>query len=56
MAEIKHGRLAMLGVSGCLAQELVTGQGPLEQLFKGNVRERERDRGKDRKGGKEKRR
>lgn len=40
MAEIKHGRLAMLGVSGCLAQELVTGQGPLEQLFKGNVRER----------------
>eukprot|EP00752_Nemacystus_decipiens_P013450 g11912.t1 len=37
LAEIKHGRLAMLGVSGCLAQELVTGQGPLEQLFKGNI-------------------
>ncbi|CAM9533118.1 unnamed protein product, partial [Scytosiphon promiscuus] len=38
MAELKHGRLAMLGVVGCLAQELVTGEGPLEQISKGNVR------------------
>ncbi|CAM9827992.1 unnamed protein product, partial [Hapterophycus canaliculatus] len=37
MAELKHGRLAMLGVVGCLAQELVTGEGPLEQIAKGNV-------------------
>lgn len=38
MAELKHGRLAMLGVVGCLVQEVVTGEGPLEQISKGNVR------------------
>lgn len=38
MAEIKHGRLAMLGTMGCLVQEAVTGEGPVEQLFTGNVR------------------
>lgn len=39
IAEIKHGRLAMLAVSGCFAQEIVTGEGPVEQLFTGNVRD-----------------
>ncbi|CAM9662626.1 unnamed protein product [Ascophyllum nodosum] len=37
LAEIKHGRLAMLAVVGALAQEMVTGEGPVEQLFTGNV-------------------
>lgn len=37
MAEIKHGRLAMLAVVGSLVQEAVTGEGPVEQLFEGHV-------------------
>lgn len=37
LAEIKHGRLAMLAVVGALVQETVTGEGAVEQLFTGNV-------------------
>lgn len=51
MAELKHGRLAMLGVVGCLVQELVTGEGPVEQLLNGNVRGRTTEMEKGRQGG-----
>lgn len=37
LAEIKHGRLAMVAVVGALVQETVTGEGAVEQLFTGNV-------------------
>jgi len=32
LAELKHGRLAMIGLGGMLHQMLITKQGPLEQL------------------------
>lgn len=37
VAELKHGRLAMLAVVGALMQEALTGEGPVEQLLKGHV-------------------
>lgn len=40
VAELKHGRLAMVAVVGSLVQEVVTGEGPVEQLFSGKVSER----------------
>eukprot|EP00752_Nemacystus_decipiens_P007188 g6437.t1 len=37
LQELKHGRLATLGITGILAQELVTHEGPVEQLLKGHI-------------------
>ncbi|CAM9735014.1 unnamed protein product, partial [Ectocarpus sp. 12 AP-2014] len=37
LQELKHGRLASLGITGMLAQELVTHEGPVEQLLKGDI-------------------
>jgi Chlorophyll A-B binding protein len=33
LRELKNGRLAMVAVAGMVAQEAVTGQGPIEQLL-----------------------
>ncbi|CAM9388207.1 unnamed protein product [Choristocarpus tenellus] len=38
LAELKHGRLAMIAILGMLVQEQVTGEGPVEQVIKGHVR------------------
>eukprot|EP00640_Fibrocapsa_japonica_P007157 CAMPEP_0113944484 /NCGR_PEP_ID=MMETSP1339-20121228/34452_1 /TAXON_ID=94617 /ORGANISM="Fibrocapsa japonica" /LENGTH=165 /DNA_ID=CAMNT_0000949703 /DNA_START=180 /DNA_END=677 /DNA_ORIENTATION=- /assembly_acc=CAM_ASM_000762 len=35
--ELQNGRLAMIAIMGMLAQNLVTGQTPIEQLLAGNI-------------------
>ncbi|CAM9185904.1 unnamed protein product [Discosporangium mesarthrocarpum] len=37
LQELKHGRLAMLSITGMLAQEMVTHEGPVEQLLNGHI-------------------
>ncbi|CAM9222155.1 unnamed protein product, partial [Sphacelaria rigidula] len=37
LQELKHGRLATLAITGILAQELVTHEGPVEQLLNGHI-------------------
>lgn len=33
LKELKNGRLAMVAITGIVAQGLITGKGPIEQLF-----------------------
>ncbi|CAN0233502.1 unnamed protein product [Ascophyllum nodosum] len=37
LQELKHGRLATLAITGILSQELVTHEGPVEQLLRGDI-------------------